>query len=96
MRFSKFTAGLVSGFVLGVLLAPQKGKETRQQVKDTAEAWKNRLSNLFGKGETELDELKEILESEATELSQEVKAKLLKLVEENRQTYLEARQHSLS
>ncbi len=96
MKFSKFTAGIASGFVLGLLLAPQKGKDTRKQVKDTAEAWKNKLSNLFGKGESELDELKDILESEATELNQELRGRLLKIIEENRQTYQEAKHHSLS
>lgn len=96
MRFSKFTAGLVSGFVLGLLMAPQKGEETRKKVKETAEAWKHRLTNLFGKGESELDELKDILENEAESLSSDVRHKLLKLVEENRKTYREARQQSLS
>jgi gas vesicle protein len=96
MTFSKFTAGLVSGFVLGLLLAPQKGVETRKQVKETAEAWKHRLNNLFGKGETELDELKDILENEAESLSQDVRQKLLRLVEENRRTYHEAKHQSLS
>ena len=96
MRFTKFTAGILSGFVLGLLLAPQKGEETRKQVKETAEAWKNRLNNLFGKGESELDELKDILENEAEELSLDVRQKLLKLVEENRKTVREAKQQTLS
>ena len=96
MRFSKFAAGIVSGFVLGLLLAPEKGVQTRKKVKETAEAWKYRLSHLFGKGEGELDELKGILENEAEELSHEVRQRLLRLVEENRKTYQEARQQSLS
>lgn len=96
MRFSKFTAGIVSGFVLGLLLAPEKGEKTRQKVKDTAEAWKHRLNSLFGKGESELDELKDILENEAEELNHEVRKKLLRLVEENRKTYHEAKHQSLS
>lgn len=96
MRCSKFTAGIVSGFVLGLLLAPQKGKDIRRQVKETAESWKHKLTHLFGKGENELDELKDILENEAQELSLEVRQKLLRLVEENKKTYKEAKNHSLS
>lgn len=96
MRLNKFTAGLFSGFVLGLLLAPEKGEKTRQRVKETAEAWKHRLNSLFGKGESELDELKDILENEADELDQEVRQKLLRLVEENRRTYHEAKHQSLS
>ena len=96
MIFSKFTAGILSGFVLGLLLAPQKGEETRKQVKETAESWKNRLDNLFGKGEGELDELKEILENETESLSHEVRQKLIKLIENNRKTVREAKQQTFS
>lgn len=96
MKFTKFTAGVLSGLVLGLLVAPQKGKETRQKVKETAEAWKSRLVHLFGKGENELDELQHILENEAKDLSEDVRHKLLKLVEENRKTYQSARLESLS
>lgn len=96
MRFNKFMAGVCSGLVLGLLVAPQKGKETRQKVKETAEAWKSRLVHLFGKGESELDELQSILENETTDLSESVRQKLLKLVEENRKTYQNARLESLS
>jgi gas vesicle protein len=96
MKFSKFTAGIISGFVLGLLLAPQKGEDTRKKVKETADAWKHRLNNLFGKGESELDELKDILENEAETLSLDVRQKLLRLVEENRKTYYEAKHQSLS
>jgi gas vesicle protein len=96
MKFSKFTAGIVSGFVLGLLLAPQKGEDTRKKVKETADAWKHRLNNLFGKGESELDELKDILENEAESLSLDVRQRLLRLVEENKRTYHEAKHQSLS
>lgn len=96
MKLTKFTAGIVSGFVLGLLLAPAKGVQTRKKVKDTAEAWRSRLNQLFGKGETELDELKMILEDESEELDAEARLKLLKLIEENRRTIREAKQHTLS
>ncbi len=96
MRLNKFMAGVFSGVVLGLLVAPQKGKETRQKVKETAEAWKSRLVHLFGTGENELDELQQILENETTDLSEDVRQKLLKLVEENRKTYQHARLESLS
>jgi gas vesicle protein len=96
MRFSKFAAGAVTGFVLGLLLAPQKGRKTRKKVKQTAESWKHSLDNLFGKGETELDKLKDMLEKETDLLNPEVRAKLLKLIEENKKTIRAAKQQSLS
>jgi gas vesicle protein len=96
MKCFKFSAGLISGLVLGILIAPDKGQETRKKVKETAESWKHRLNNLFGKGENELDELKDILENEAKDLNHDVRQRLLKLIEENRKTYREAKQQSLS
>lgn len=96
MKFSKFTGGLISGFVLGLLLAPQKGRKTRKQVKHTAESWKHGLNNLFGKGESELDKLRDTLEKEADLLNPEVRTKLLRLIDENKKTIQAAKRQSLS
>ena len=96
MKFSKFTAGVLAGFTIGLLIAPQKGRKTRKKVKNTAELWKHKLDNLFGKGETELDKLKEMLEKETDLLNPEVRTKLLKLIDENKRTIQAAKQQSLS
>lgn len=96
MNLTKFYVGLLSGIAVGLLLAPEKGATTRQKVKETADSWRHRLNKLFGKGESELDELQNILENETEMLSTELRQKLLKLVEENRKTYREAKQQSLS
>jgi len=96
MKFSKFAAGVLTGFTIGLLVAPQKGRKTRKKVKTAAESWKHRLDNLFGKGETELDKLRDMLEKETELLHPEVKAKLLKLIDDNKRTIQAAKQHSLS
>ena len=57
MSLGKFTCGILTGFALGLLFAPQKGRKTRKKVMDAAESWKNSLDNLFGKGENELDKI---------------------------------------
>jgi gas vesicle protein len=95
MKFSKFTGGLLAGFVLGVLMAPQKGRKTRKQVKHTAEHWKHGLNNLFGKGESELDKLRDTLEKEDL-LNPDVRIKLLRLIDENKKTIQAAKRQSLS
>lgn len=96
MKFSKFAAGVLTGFVIGLLVAPQKGRKTRKKVKSAAESWKHRLDNLFGKGETELDKLRDMLEKETDLLNPEVRTKLLKLIDENKKTIQAAKQQSLS
>ncbi|GAA4307457.1 YtxH domain-containing protein [Compostibacter hankyongensis] len=80
-------AGLTAGVAIGLLIAPEKGSETRRKIADTAEAWKEKCQRLMGKGQTELDQLKHIFEHEVTGLKDDVKQRILTLIEESRHTY---------
>jgi gas vesicle protein len=48
-----------AGVVIGLLIAPEKGKDMRKKLKKTAGDWADNLSNLFVKGQEEVEELKE-------------------------------------
>ncbi|RYY56869.1 MAG: YtxH domain-containing protein [Chitinophagaceae bacterium] len=39
-----------AGVVIGLLLAPEKGKDTRKKIRDTAGDWADNLSGLWQKG----------------------------------------------
>jgi len=39
-----------AGVVIGLLLAPEKGKDTRQKIKNTAGDWADSLTGLWQKG----------------------------------------------
>ena len=39
-----------AGVVIGLLLAPEKGKDTRKKIKDTAGDWADSLTGLWQKG----------------------------------------------
>jgi gas vesicle protein len=60
---SKVVLGILgaaaAGVVIGLLIAPEKGSEMRKRVKKTAGDWADSLSNLFVKGQEELEELKD-------------------------------------
>ncbi len=64
---SKVVLGILgaaaAGVVIGLLLAPEKGKDLRKRLKKTTEGWTETLTNLFVKGkeaaEDGLDEVKE-------------------------------------
>lgn len=51
---SKLVLGILgaitAGVAIGMLLAPEKGKDIRKQLKKTAEKWGNDLSHLYEKG----------------------------------------------
>lgn len=44
-----------AGAVIGMLLAPEKGSDIRQKVKDAANDWACQLADLFAEGKSELN-----------------------------------------
>jgi gas vesicle protein len=58
---TKVILGLVgaaaAGVIVGLLIAPEKGSDTRKRVGDTASDWAGRLSDLFTKAKGEVDSL---------------------------------------
>jgi gas vesicle protein len=45
-----FAAAAVAGAAIGMLLAPEKGKDLQLKIKDGAEDWLNQLSSLINTG----------------------------------------------
>lgn len=87
MRMNKFTFGVSLGVILGLLIAPTKGSETRKKLSATATSLKFKIDELLGKETTDLDELKNLMEDEATELNQELRLKLLSLINKAKKSY---------
>jgi len=60
---SKIVLGLVgaaaAGVVIGLLIAPEKGADLRQKVKDTAGDWASQLGDLFANAKGEFENLKD-------------------------------------
>lgn len=50
---------IAAGVAIGLLVAPEKGKEIRKRIKKTAGEWADNLSHIFVKGQEEVEELKE-------------------------------------
>ena len=96
MRCFKFTTGLIAGMAIGLLTAPAKGEETRKKLSDTANAWKHRIDDLFGRGNQELDDLKTMLEDPAAEFTEDLRRDLLRLIERTKKAFKEAHKESLS
>jgi len=80
-------SALVAGVAIGVLIAPAKGRETRQKISDSAEELKRKLRRLRGQAADELDELKSVLETEAGGLKDDVRERVLKLIEASKKRY---------
>lgn len=85
-------SGVVAGAVVGLLLAPQSGKETRQQIADSAEDWKKKIKKFKNKSLSELDQLQEVFGREVEGLSNDVREKVLTLIQESKDSYNDLKQ----
>jgi gas vesicle protein len=62
-NFSKIligvSAGLVTGAVLGILFAPDKGEDTRKEISDRVKKLTDSLESAFKKGKEKYSDIKE-------------------------------------
>ena len=84
MSTSKFFAGALVGVVAGLLLAPSKGEELRNDIADSAEKWKRKFYRVTGRTGAELEDLRDLLEDEISGLSDDVRHRILTILEESK------------
>lgn len=89
-------AGIATGVLIGLLCAPDSGEETRKKIKNTAENWRYRISRLLGRGADNLTELRHIFEHEATGIKDDVRERVLRLIDESRNSYDKFKKEALS
>lgn len=80
-------AGVVAGAVAGVLLAPQSGEETRQQIADTSDSVKRKIHKWTSNSLEELQDLKNVFSEEIVGLKDDVRQRVLKLIDETKSHY---------
>ncbi len=90
-----FTATL-SGIVIGILIAPAKGTDTRKKINDSVESLKDKIKRMRGTTNEELDELHRVFEHEVTGLREDVREKVLRLIEVSKKGYNHIRSEALS
>lgn len=81
-----FTATL-SGIVIGILIAPAKGTDTRRKLSDSVDNIKDKIRRLRGTTSEELDELHHVFETEIAGLREDVREKVLRLIEVSKKSY---------
>lgn len=79
---NRFLAGALIGVAIGLLMAPEKGEDLRTDITDTAIRWKKRVSKLIGKANANVDDLKTFLDRNIDGLTDDVKRKILSLIDE--------------
>lgn len=79
---SKFLTGLIVGVAAGLLLAPDSGEHTREQLTDAADKWKNKLDKLLGRTESQLEDLRQYLDKNINGLTEDAKQKILAVLDD--------------
>lgn len=89
-------AGLAAGVAIGILTAPDSGEETRKKIRRSADDVNKRFRRIVGSGSESLSELKDIFENESTGLKDDVKERVLKIIDESNSSYKRFKKESLS
>jgi DNA phosphorothioation-dependent restriction protein DptG len=71
--FIGIIAAATAGVVIGMLIAPEKGEDLRQNIKDTVNDWAKKLNNLANEGKDQLKNLKSTLSEGVDEIKNERK-----------------------
>jgi len=79
--------GVAAGLVIGLLTAPDSGEETRRKIRKSAHHLQGRVKRILGKGADGLTELKYIVEHEVTGMKDDVKQRILTLIDEAIETF---------
>ena len=79
---SKFLAGALVGLVAGLLLAPDKGENTRENLANSAEKWRDKFNELLGRTSAQLDDLRAYLDKDISGLSDDVRNRILTILDE--------------
>lgn len=79
---NRFLTGALLGIVVGLLIAPQKGEELRDDIADATDKWKEKLNRLVGKANANLDDLKAFLDKNVDGLSDDVRHRIVTILDE--------------
>jgi len=79
---NKFLLGALSGLVVGILIAPDKGENTRDNLMDTADKWRDKFNRMVGRADAKLNDLRDLLESDIEGLAADVRHKILSMLDE--------------
>ncbi len=78
----RFITGVLLGVGVGLLLAPEKGEDTREAIADTAGQLRDKFNKLVGKAGAHLEDVKKMLASEVSGLSDDVRSRINTILEE--------------
>lgn len=71
--FIGIIAAATAGVVIGMLIAPERGKDLQKNIKNSARNWPKKMSDLMAEGKEHFEGLKSIFGEGGRELKSEVR-----------------------
>ena len=96
MSLQRLLTCTLSGIVFGILIAPAKGTETRKKLSDSVDNIKDKIRRIRGTTNDELDELHNVFEHEISGLRDDIREKVLRLIEVSKKGYNHVKSEALS
>jgi gas vesicle protein len=90
-----FTATL-SGIVIGILIAPDRGSNTRKKLSASVDNIKDKIKRIRGTTNDELEELHEVFEHEIAGLRDDIREKVLRMIDVSKKGYNHVKSEALS
>jgi gas vesicle protein len=82
MSISRILSATAVGVVIGLLIAPKKGEETREELCDMADSWRNQFNRLLGQAEARVDDLRHMLDSGVSGLTDDARQRIRTILDE--------------
>lgn len=79
---SRFLTGVVTGVVIGLLIAPEKGSELRENLTDSANRWRDQFNRLLGRAGARVDDLRTMLANEVDGLTDDMRTRINAILDE--------------
>jgi gas vesicle protein len=96
MSLQRLLTCTLSGIVIGILIAPAKGTDTRKKLTDSVDNIKDKIRRIRGTTNDELEELHNVFEHEISGLRDDIREKVLRLIEVSKKGYNHVKSEALS
>ena len=96
MSLQRMFTCTLSGIVIGILISPAKGTETRKKLSDSVDNIKDKIRRIRGTTNDELEELHNVFEHEISGLRDDIREKVLRLIEVSKKGYNHVKSEALS
>src|ERR1043166_5314572 len=80
---ARFLTGVLIGVGIGMLLAPEKGSDTRESIAESATGLRDKFNRLVGRAGARVDDLKSMLENEIEGVSDDVRSRIRTILDES-------------